>query len=90
MGKKEFVAVALNSKHETYVVHVASLSSTPLASLNVHPFRRLQIFGLIAKEAFTKVPAKYLDFVNVFSADLASELPKHPGINNHAIELVED
>ena len=36
-----------------------------------------------------KVPAKYLDFADVFSPDLASELPKQTGINDHAIELVE-
>ena len=112
MGKKEFAAAALDSKHEIYVVHVASLSSAPLiTSLDVHPFqrpqisgliaeealvvsfnvypsRRPQISGLIAKEAPTKVPAEYLDFADVFSPDLASELPKHTGINDHAIELV--
>ena len=35
-----------------------------------------------------KVP-KYLDFANIFSRDLASELPKHTGINDHAIKLVD-
>ena len=40
VGKKEFAVAALDPEHETYVVHVASLSSTPLASPNVHPFRR--------------------------------------------------
>ena len=89
VGKKEFAAAAIDPEHETYVVYVASLSSTPLASLDVHPSRRPQISGLIAEEALTKVPAKYLDFADVFSADLASELPEHTGINDHAIELVE-
>ena len=89
VGKKEFAAAALDPEHETYVVHVASLSSTPLAPLNVHPFRRPQVSGLIAEEAPTKVSAKYSDFVDVFSPDLASELPEHTGINNHAIELVD-
>ena len=90
VGKKEFAAAALDPEHETYVVHVASLSSTPLvASLNVHPSRRPQISGLIVEEAPTTVPAEYSDFADVFSPDLASELPEHTGINNHAIELVE-
>ena len=40
VDKKEFAAEALNAEHETYVVHVASINSTPLATLNVHPFRR--------------------------------------------------
>ena len=90
VGKKEFAAAALDPEHETYVVHVASLSSAPLvASLDVHPSRRPQISGLIAEEAPTKVPAEYLDFADVFSPDLASELPEHTGINDHAIELVD-
>ena len=90
MGKKEFAATALDPEHETYVVHVASFSSAPLvASLDVHPSRRPQISGLIVKEAPTKVPAEYLDFANIFSPDLASELSKHTGINNHVIELVK-
>ena len=90
VGKKEFAAAALDPEHETYVVHVASLSSAPLvASLDVHPSRRPQISGLIAEEAPTTVPAEYSDFADVFSPDLASELPEHTGINDHAIELVE-
>ena len=90
VGKKEFAAAALDPEHETYVVHVASLSSTPLAFLDVHPSRRPQVSGLIAEEAPTKVPAEYSDFADVFSPDLASKLPKHTGINDHAIKLVDD
>ena len=37
VGKKEFVAAILESEHETYVIHVASLNSTPLVALDVHP-----------------------------------------------------
>ena len=89
MSKKEFAAAALDPEHETYVVHVLSLSSTLLvASLNVHLFQRPQISGLIAKKTPTKVSAKYLDFADVFFLDLASELFKHSKINDHAIELV--
>ena len=40
VGKKEVAAAALDPEHETYVVYVASLSFTPLASFNVHSFRR--------------------------------------------------
>ena len=94
VGKKEFAAAALDPESETFVVHVASLSSdaSPSSSpleLDVHPSRRPHVSGLIAEEAPTKVPAKYSDFADVFSPDLASELPEHTGINNHAIELVD-
>ena len=93
VGKKEFAAAALDPEHETYVVHVGSVRSnaSPSSSpLDVHPSRRPQISGLIAEEAPTKVPAKYLDFADVFSPDLASKLPEYTGINDHAIELVKD
>ena len=104
VGKKEFAAAALDPEHEIYVVHVASLDvhpsrrpqisgliaeEAPVTSFNVHPSRRPQISGLIAKEAPTKVPAEYSDFADVFSPDLASKLPKHTGINDYAIELVD-
>ena len=81
MEKKEFTTAALDSEYEIFVVHVASLSSIPLKT-------RPQISGLIAKEAPTKILAKYLDFADIFSLDLASKFLKHTGINNHAIEGV--
>ena len=94
MGKKEFAAVALDPKSETFVVHVTSLSSDASPSfspleLNVYPSHRPQISGLITEEAPTKVLAEYSDFADVFSPDLASELPKHTRFNNHTIELVD-
>ena len=93
VGKKEFAAVVLYPESETFVVHVASLSSdaSPNSSpleLNVHLFRKPQISSLIAKEALTKICADYLDFADIFPSDLLSELAKHIRINNHAIKLV--
>ena len=41
-------------------------------------------------EAAISIPTKYSDFAAVFSSKLASELPKHTEINDHAIELVDD
>ena len=92
--KKEFAAAVFDLEHETYIVYVASLSSTPLASLestplDVHPFQRPQISGLIAKKSPTKVPAEYSDFTDVLSLDLTFKLPKYSGINNHAIKLIK-
>ena len=94
VGKKEFAVATLDPESETFVVHVASLSSdaSPSSSplkLDVHPSCRPQVSGLIAEEAPMKVPAEYLDFADVFFPDLASELPEYTGINDHAIELVK-
>ena len=89
VGKKEFAAALLDPEHETYVVHVAFLRSIPLASLDVHPFWETQISSLIAEVAPTEVPAKYSDFADVFSPDLATKLPGHTEFNTHTIDLEE-
>ena len=92
MGKKEFAAAMLNLKHETYIVYIGLVSSVVLPSsspLNIHPFYRLQIVGLIAKKAPMKVFVKYSDFADVFSPNLTSKLLEYIEINNHIIELVD-
>ena len=94
VGKKKFVTVALNLEHETYVVHVGSVSSIASPSFSplkfdVQPFRRPQISSLIAEKAPTKIFDEYIDFADVFSPDLTSKLFEHTGINDHAIELVD-
>ena len=85
--------VELDPEHETYVVHVGSVSSVTLPSsspLDVHP-----IAGLIAKEAPTKVPDKYVNFA--FSPDLVLNslsalesmimLSSRSMVNNHPMSL---
>ena len=92
VNKKKFATVMLDPESETFVVYVISLSSDTSPSfspLDVHPSRRPQISSLITEKAFTKVPAKYSDFVDIFSPDLTSELPKYTGINDHVIKLVD-
>ncbi len=88
IGKKEFAATALNLEHEAFVVHIAALS-VDLGD-EVHPSRKAQIAHLQVDEAPTKVPSEYADFADVFLPKLAAELPEHTGINNNAIELVDD
>ncbi len=56
----------------------------------MHSSRRAQIAHLKADEAPTEVPSEYADFADVVSPKLAVELPEHIGINDHAIELVDD
>ncbi len=88
IGKKEFEAAALDPKQEAFVVHVATLSVH--SGDEMHPSRRAQIAHLKADEAPTKVSSEYADFADVFSPKLAVELPEQTGINDHAIELVDD
>ncbi len=56
----------------------------------MHPSRRAQIAHLKVDKASTKVSSKYADFADIFSPKLAAKLSEHTGINNHAIELVDD
>ena len=93
MGKKKFTVATLDLESKTFIIYVVSLSSNTLLSfspleLDIHPSCRPQVFGLIAKEAPTKIPAKYLDFADVFFPDLASKLSKYIKINNYAIKLI--
>ena len=88
--KKEFAAAALDPGHKTSVVYVASLESpSSTQESDIHPSCRVQIAALVANEASTSIPTKYSDFTDVFFLELASKLPDHTGINNHAIELVD-
>ena len=88
LGKKKFAAAELDPEHETYVVHVESVSSvaSPSSSL-LHIHCRPQIASLIAEEDPTKISVEYANFA--FSPDLASKLSDHTRINDHSIELVE-
>ena len=56
----------------------------------VYPSHRPQITGLIAKNAFIKIFAKYVDFADVFSPNLISKLFEYTRINNYAIKLVNN
>ena len=91
VGKKEFAIAALDPENETFIVYVASLSSIVLpssSSLDIYPFCRFQIVGLIAEEASTKVLNEYVNFAGVFSPNFVSKLSKYSKINDHAIKLV--
>ena len=88
IGKKEFAATIFDLEHEIFIIHVAALSRNP--GDEMHPSKRAQIAYLKADEVSIKVPSKYADFADVFSLKLVAELPKHTGINDHAIELMDD
>ena len=89
VGKKEFAAAVLDPGHETFVVYVASLES-PSQEGDVYPSRRAQIAALVVNEAPISISTKYSDFANIFSPELALELPEHTRINDHAIKLVDN
>ncbi len=76
------------------MVHVAALE-VPIA-MPIHLSKAsqvqdnpAQIAALQWDKALTKIPAKYSDYADVFSSDLAIELPENTGMNKHVIELIE-
>ena len=85
IDKKEFAKAALDEESETFVMHVAALEA-PLARMAIHLLREAHISALIQDEAPTKVPFEYENYADVFSFDLAMELPENTGINKHAIK----
>lgn len=52
--------------------------------------KKAQIAYQKVHEAITKIPSKYVDFVEVFSLKLATKLFKYIEFNNLAIKLVND
>ncbi len=76
----------MDENSETFVVHMSVLD---VAELSIHPSRVAQIAALQWDKASTEIPAEYSDYADVFSSDLAIELPKNTGMNEHAIELIE-
>ena len=36
------------------------------------------------------ISSKYADYTDIFSPDSAAKLPKHIGMNNHSIDLIDD
>ena len=88
IGKKKFIAATLNPEHKAFVIYVTTLSVD--SGDEVHPSKRAQIVHFKADKAPFEVPSEYADFIDVFSLKLAAELLEHTGINDHAIELMDD
>lgn len=83
--KKEFVAMTLDKKNETFVIYVAFFSSDS----GVYLFCRAQIVLLKVNKTLILILIKYVNFAGVFSLDLAIELLWYTEINNHIINLIK-
>ena len=88
MDKKEFAKAALDEKSETFVLHVATLETSPRSvRIIIYSSQAAQIAALKQDEVLSKVLSKYIDYADVFSFNVAMELPENTGINKHIIEL---
>ncbi len=86
--KKEFATTVFNPKHKAFIVHIATFSIN--SGDKVYLSKKTQIAHHKVDKALTKVSNKYADFVDIFSAKLAVELPQHTEINNYVIKLVDN
>lgn len=66
-----------------FIVYIASLSL--YLKMLIYPVQKAQIALLIIKKMV--ILAKYWDYTNVFSKDLAIELLERFDINEYAIDL---
>ncbi len=76
----------MDENSETFVMHMSALN---VAELSIYPSRAAQIAALQWNNTPTEISVEYFDYDDVFSSDLAMELPENTGINEHAIELIE-
>ncbi len=67
------------------MVHVAALEAPELA---VHPSQAPLLAVLQQEKAPTEILPEYTDYADVFSFDMAMELPENTGINENTIEFV--
>lgn len=87
IGKKEFAVAVFDSKDETFIIHIASL--TIANTDKVHLFCKAKIALLKVDGAFKIVLTEYSNFADVISPELIMELPKQTKINDHGINFIK-
>ena len=86
INKHELAKAALDKNSEIFVMHVAAREALEPA---IHPSRAPLLAALEQDKAPTKILPEYADYAEVFSPNLAMELPENTGINEYTIELFE-
>lgn len=84
IDKKEFVKAVLNGNFETFLIHVVTLE-VPLSRMTIHSLQEARVAVLKQDETPTKIPAKYVDFSDVFSEKNTLVLPERTDLNEYAI-----
>lgn len=75
INREEFAKTTLDKNPKTFVVHVATLVVTEGDGMKVHSFQTPELAALQWDKVPIKVPAKYTKYTDIFSTDLAIELP---------------
>lgn len=95
INKKDFAKVILDENSEIFVVYVTILEV--LTAILIYLSKTSQVPGsdkplllvLLCNKDYHKIPAKNIDYTNVFSLDLILKLLENTDINNHTIKRVE-
>ena len=83
INQKKFAKTVLHENIKAFIVYISSLG----LRMTIYLVRKSQIALLLAKKV--TVPAKYLDFADVFPEKSANILLEQTGVNEHAIKLEE-
>lgn len=86
IDKYKFAITAPDKNSEIFIVHVVALEALELA---IFSFRTPLLLTLQQDKAPAKICPEYADYVDVFSTNLAIQLPENTGMNEYVIELVE-
>ena len=74
----------IDTSNKTFRVHMAMRK---LKKIPMHLEKQAQVGALLFNKASIKIPVKYLDYINVFSAENIAKFLENSRINEHIIEL---
>lgn len=86
IDQKKFDKAALHENFETFVVYIATLKAP---KITIYLFQTAEVASLQANQAPTIIFFKYLDFADIFLADLTMGLPKQNNMNHYIMKQVE-
>lgn len=91
INKREFAKTALEKNSENFVMHIAALK-VPLSDMTIHfsQIAQVQVAALQENKTQTKISSGYTDYADVFSLNLAMELPKNTDVNKHVIKFIKN
>lgn len=77
----KFAIAALDLDKEVFVVYITNLDT----KISIYSSCKAQITLLVSEKV--TIPAKYLDFLDLFLKESVAELPERFNINEHLIDL---
>lgn len=86
--KKKFAAAIFEPKYKVFVVYVTTFCVD--LDDQVYLSKKAKIAYFKAHKASTKVLNKYANFADIFSPKLGIKLLEYTGINNCAIEFIDN